>query len=185
MPPPDLIELFVQPLNRFGIRYLVSGSVGTMLDGEPRVTHDIDRVVFLRPENMGQLQEAFPTPDFYLPPPSVIAVEMARERRGHFNVLHPASGLKADFYIARRDELHAWAFRHVRQYTVGNTHIRLAPPEYVIVRKLEYLCEGGSEKHLRDIRGILAVSGERLDRRALHQWIVRRGLEREWRNVPS
>jgi len=42
--------------------------------------------------------------------------------------------------------------------------ITLAPPEYVIVRKLEYYREGGSEKHLRDIRAMLAVSGELLDR---------------------
>ena len=37
----------------------------------------------------------------------------------------------------------------------------LAPAEYVIVRKLEYYREGGSEKHLRDIRSMLAVSGDR------------------------
>jgi len=29
---------------------------------------------------------------------------------------------------------------------------RVAAPEYVIVRKLEFFREGGSEKHLRDIR---------------------------------
>jgi hypothetical protein len=48
MPEPDLIELFVRPLNDLGIRYLVSGSVAAMLYGEPRVTHDIDLVVFPR-----------------------------------------------------------------------------------------------------------------------------------------
>ena len=56
----------------------------------------------------------------------------------------------------------------------------VAPPEYVIVRKLEYFQEGGSEKHLRDIRGILAVSGELLDQAELLQWVTRRGLMAEW-----
>jgi hypothetical protein len=56
----------------------------------------------------------------------------------------------------------------------------VAPPEYVIVRKLEYFREGGSEKHLRDIRGILAVSGELLDQAELLQWVARRGLMAEW-----
>ena len=28
---PDLIQLFVQPLNEIGVRYLVSGSVAAML----------------------------------------------------------------------------------------------------------------------------------------------------------
>ena len=61
--------------------------------------------------------------------------------------------------------------------------IVLAPPEYVIVRKLEYYREGLSEKHLRDIRAMLAVSGEQLDQAAMRQWIKRRGLESEWRLV--
>ncbi len=59
----------------------------------------------------------------------------------------------------------------------------LAPPEYVIVRKLEYYREGGSEKHLRDIRSMLAVSGEQIDRASLREWIERRGLQTEWRLV--
>jgi len=183
MPEPDLIELFVQPLDRFEIRYLISGSVAAMLYGEPRVTHDIDLIVFLRAEDVPRLSEAFPSPEFYLPPTSVIAIEMTRERRGHFNVIHPDSGLKADFYVANRDELHGWAFRCAKQYSVGQTPVRLAPPEYVIIRKLEYFREGGSEKHLRDIRGMLAVSGGQLDRTALGQWIARRGLEAEWQTA--
>ena len=154
MPEPDLIQLFAQPLGQIGVRYLVSGSVASMLYGEPRVTHDIDFVVFLR-----------------------------AEQRGHFNVIHADSGLKADFYIAHHDELHAWAFRHSKRYSIGETPISLAPPEYVILRKLEYYREGGSEKHLRDIRSMLAVSGEQIDHAALNDWIQRRGLQPEWAAV--
>ncbi len=61
--------------------------------------------------------------------------------------------------------------------------IMLAPPEYVIVRKLEYFREGGSEKHLRDIRAMLAVSGELLDQVALREWIQKLNLETEWRKA--
>jgi hypothetical protein len=185
MPEPDLIELFVEPLNQFQIRYLVSGSVAAMLYGEPRVTHDIDLIVFLRSENLPQLPTAYPAPEFYLPPLDVIAIEMARERRGHFNVIHSDTSLKADFYTANQDELHAWAFRNTRQYTIGDTHVHLAPPEYVIVRKLEYFREGGSEKHLRDIHAMLAVSDEQIDQAALQDWIHRRNLKTEWEKASS
>src|SRR5207237_4278574 len=112
----------------------------------------------------------------------VIAKEVARDR-GSFNVLHVDSGLKADFYAAGRDEMDGWAFRNVRQYPIGGGKIRLAPPEYVIVRKLEYFREGGSEKHIRDIRSMLAVSADQLDRVALDEWIGRRGLGLEWNQV--
>jgi len=57
----------------------------------------------------------------------------------------------------------------------------LAPPEYVIVRKLEYYREGGSEKHIRDIRSMLAVSGNQIDRAALNDWIQRKSLELQWK----
>jgi len=61
--------------------------------------------------------------------------------------------------------------------------VALAPPEYVIVRKLEYFREGGSEKHLRDIRSMLAVSSEQIDVAQLNEWLRRLGLEAEWQRV--
>lgn len=180
---PDLIELFAVPLNQAGIRYLVSGSVAAMLYGEPRVTHDIDFVVFLRAADATRLSAIYPPPQFYVPPAAVIGEEMARERRGHFNIIHTESGLKADFYPAGRDELHGWAFRQARHYQIGGNNIALAPPEYVILRKLEYHREGGSEKHLRDIRAMLAVSGDMLNVAALQEWTQKLGLEIEWQQV--
>ena len=185
MPEPDLIELFVRPLAQEGVRYFVSGSVAAMLYGEPRVTLDIDLVVFLRPADIARLAILYPSPAFYVPPAEVIAVEAARERRGHFNIIHAGSGLKADCYTANRDELHAWAFRRAKHYAIGDLTVTLAPPEYVIVRKLEYFREGGSEKHLRDIRGMLAVSGEQMDQAELLEWVARRGLQAEWEKACS
>ncbi len=185
MPGPDLFDLFVGPLERLRVRYIVSGSVAAMLYGEPRVTHDIDLVVFLRLESLEGLAQAFSPPEFYLPPADVIQVEMRREQRGHFNIIHADSGLKADVYVAGRDELHVWAFRRMREYTVGAVRVRVAPPEYVIVRKLEFFREGGSEKHIRDIRSMLAVSGDLIDVSELEQWIRRRGLEVVWEKCRS
>ena len=183
MPEPELTLLFVRPLNRLGVRYIVSGSVAAILYGEPRLTHDVDFVVFLRSEEVGGLREAFPATDFYLPPPEVIHSELAREQRGHFNVIHADTGFKADFYLAGREEFHAWAFRHARQMDYLNEPVAVAPPEYVIVRKLEYFREGGSEKHLRDIRAMMSVSADQIDRRALEEWIGRQGVEAQWRQV--
>jgi len=183
MPEPDLIQIFVEPLRQLRVRYLISGSVAAMLYGEPRVTHDIDLILHLRREQVDKLPSAFPAPEFYLPPAEVILVEAARERRGHFNVIHSPTGLKADCYLASRDELHVWAFRHPVEYALGEGRISVAPPEYVVLRKLEYYREGGSEKHLRDIRSMLAISPEALDRSVIEQWVGRRRLEAEWNKV--
>ena len=183
MPEIELILLFVRPLQQAGFRYIVTGSVAAIYYGEPRLTLDVDLVVFLNDKDIARLAEIFPSSDFYVPPPEIIAAEARREARGHFNILHLPTGFKADLYLTGRDELEAWAFRFQRRVRFEGETVALAPPEYVIVRKLEYYREGGSEKHLRDLRSMLAVSGEQLDQAALQDWIQRRGLQAEWKLV--
>jgi hypothetical protein len=58
----------------------------------------------------------------------------------------------------------------------------VAPPEYVILRKLEFWREGGSEKHLRDVRAMVAA-GLPLDRAFLDTELRQRGLEAAWGRV--
>ncbi len=48
------------------------------------------------------------------------------------------------------------------------------------IRKLEYYKEGRSEKHLRDIAGILAINSESIDFEFLNKVILEKQLEREW-----
>lgn len=182
---PELFLLFVRPLNRLGIRYIISGSVAATFYGEPRVTHDVDLVVFLNDSDAQRLNQAFPPPDFYVPPMETISAEIQREQRGHFNLIHTDTGFKADMYTVGRDELSAWGFRFKRTIQYEDETVAVAPPEYVIVRKLEYYRESGSEKHLRDIRSMISVSGNQLDQSALNDWIQRRRLEAEWRLVSN
>src|SRR2546425_11971890 len=99
------------------------------------------------------------------------------------NDIQQLTGFKADFYPAGRDDLNAWGFRFKREIQFEDETVTLAPPEYVIVRKLEYFREGGSEKHLRDIRSMLAVSREQIDVAQLNEWLRRLGLEAEWQRV--
>ena len=183
MPEPDLIELFVARLGGIGADYFVTGSVAATLYGEPRATHDIDLVVELSMAHCDALPRIFPPEEFYLPPPEVVRLERQREGRGHFNIIHHATGLKADIYLVGVDELHAWAFRNVRRYRVGDVEVCVAPPEYVITRKLEFYREGGSQKHLRDIRAMLVVSSELIDLATLSDWVRRRGLQVAWSEV--
>lgn len=184
MPEADLFLLFVRPLNGASIRYMIGGSVAAIFYGEPRLTHDVDFVVFLQSSDIQRLIEIFPDSDFYLPPKQIIAEEVARGRRGHFNAIHMSTGFKADFYPAGlEDELTDWGFRFKKEIQFEGERVVLAPPEYVIVLKLEYFREGGSQKHLRDIRSMIAVSGEQIDGAQLDKWIRERGLEPEWKLI--
>ncbi len=183
MPEADLFLLFVRPLNRAGVKYALTGSVAAIFYGEPRLTHDADFVVLLNETQIQRLVTLFVASDFYVPPPEVITLEAERESRGHFNIIHVNSGFKADLYLAGDDPLNQWALADSRELQFQGECVRLAPPEYIIVRKLEFFREGRSQKHLRDIRSILKISGEKLNRDLLDRWITRLGLEDQWREV--
>lgn len=183
MPESELFLLFVRHFNRAGIRYVIAGSVAAIFYGEPRFTNDLDVVVFLNEVDIRRLAEIFPSSDFYVPPAEAITTEVERGRSGHFNIIHMDSSFKTDLYPTGRDEFNAWAFRNKRRIEFQGEMLVLAPPEYVIVRKLEYFREGGSEKHLRDIRAMLNVSGDAINRDDLNYWIQRQSVEAQWKLV--
>lgn len=58
-----------------------------------------------------------------------------------------------------------------------------ASPEDVILKKLVFYREGGSEKHLRDVAGVLKISGGDLDRSYLDEWAERLEVADVWRVV--
>ncbi len=183
--PPDLIALFVVPLNQLGIDYFITGAVAAVVYGEPRLTRDLDVVLALRPGDAVRLGGAFPESAFYVPPLEVIEEEARRPRGGHFNIIHHGTTLRADCYAAGDDPLHAWALSHRRASRVGGVDVWIAPLEYVVVRKLEWHRDSGSSKHLEDVRAMVRVSGDHMDRGELNGWITRLGLEGQWALVEA
>lgn len=181
----DLFGLFTNRLDAAGIEAMVTGSVAAMVYGEPRLTNDIDLVVALEVSTIPTLVAAFPLALFYCAPAEVIRVEVLRGHRGHFNIIHHDTGFKADVYIAGRDPLHAWALRHAQRLAFGETAMRVAPPEYVIVRKLEFYREGHSAKHVDDIQRMIECLGDRLDLAQLEVFVDERGLGAVWSRVTS
>lgn len=179
---PDELTRFVERLEAMRAPYMVTGATAAILYGQPRVTNDLDVVLSLDDAGRAALRCAFPESEFYVPPESVIRVEQARSQRGHFNLIHLESGYKADIYLAGEDPLHAWALplrqRHV---WAPELSVAIAPPEYVVLRKLEFYREGGSAKHIADIRAIREITG--VDEDLMQPWLTRLGLLSTWRDV--
>lgn len=183
MPAPEPFAPFLEPLERLALPYCITGSVAASVYGEPRLTADIDVVLVLKAGDIGALRTAFPEVDYYVPPEETLREELARGTRGMFNLIHHRSQFKADIYLAALDPLHAWALQHRRRIDLGGSGAWIAPPEYVILRKLEYLKEGGSDKHVRDVRFILAATV--VDRAFVEREVSRLGVQAEWAKVDS
>ena len=162
---------------------MVTGAVASIIYGEPRLTHDLDLVIELDPAYIDRFVEAFPLDEFYCPPAEIIQVEIKRPQRGHFNLIHHSTGFKADIYTSGKDKFHHWALNNRKRIDFEGEVVRLAPVEYVIIRKLQYYREGRSEKHLRDIVGILEVSLDQIDFNMLKEKITEMNLEKEWSMV--
>lgn len=186
MHQPDPIWIFLDPLESKGFEYFVTGSVASIFYGEPRLTHDIDLVLHLELANMRKFTELFSPDSFYCPPLDILHIEMKRRPYGHFNLIHHATGFKADFYLSGTDPLHFWAMRHRKRISFSKTkQLWLAPPEYVIVRKLEFFREGGSDKHLQDIRNMLPQIEESLDQKFLQLKLEEKGLIEFWQKIAN
>ena len=176
----NLFRIFVSRINKLSITYMITGAVASIIYGEPRLTNDIDMVIDLKPEDIGQFANCFPIEDFYCPPPEIIKLEISRPLRGHFNLIHHKTGFRADIYASGKDELNLWGLKNRKPVDVEGDEFWLAPVEYVILRKLEYYHEGRSEKHLRDISGILAICSDQINFKVLDEKIKERLLEKEW-----
>lgn len=182
---PDLIQIFVSRINKMGCNYMLTGSVAAVLYGEPRLTHDIDIVIELDPIHLSALPSIFSGDSFSVPPIEVLRLESQRAVRGHCNIIHFESGLKADLYFLGHDPLHRWAMERRRELTIDSERVWIAPPEYVILKKLQYFKEGGSEKHLRDIRLMLEHSIEMISIPLIVENAHALGVMQEWERAKN
>lgn len=177
----DLFLTFTEPLEEAGISYMATGSVASMLYGIPRFTHDLDLVLDVHGKDLNLIEKAFPPDEFYCPPAEVLRIEARRAQRGHFNLIHHETGLKADIYLYGNEELQAWGLQRKKRIDLPTgSGIWVAPPEYVILKKLHYYREGRSEKHLQDIRGMFEVSADLIDMDFIRVSVVKKYLEPEW-----
>jgi hypothetical protein len=182
-PPPDLFERLLRPLHQSGIAYMITGGLAAIIYGEPRLTNDVDLVLRLLPGDAERLVAAFPTERYYVPPVETIREEAGRPAHGHFNLLDLETSLRADVYCLGDDPLGAWAMARRHAVPIAGGSVWVAPLEYVIVVKLRYYREAGSERHLRDIAAMRRISGEMIDQPALTGWITRLDLDAEWRKA--
>jgi hypothetical protein len=177
----DLLRRVITVLDELQVPYMIVGSWASSAYGEPRLTQDIDIVVDLKLERVNSLCEAFPAPEYYVSREA--AAEAVRLKRP-FNVLHPGSGVKIDFVVARKDPWgQSQMLRRQEVQVLPGQKGYLACPEDVIIGKMRYYRQGGSEKHLRDIAGILKIMGEDVDRGYIAQWAEELNLTEVWETV--
>lgn len=179
--PRELLQIAADFFESRGIPYRIVGSMASIAYGENRFTNDIDVVADLQPGHVDDLCIQFPPPDYYV---ARQAVEAAIRDRSQFNIIHIPAGLKIDVMLAKQTEFAALEQqRAIRLSDPDGLSAVFATPEDVILNKLVFFQLGGSEKHLRDIGGILKVKAGAVDRDYISTWAAKLGVAEEWRLV--
>ncbi len=181
MEQSELLGYLVRFLEKLNIPYFITGAIASIAYGEPRFTNDIDIVADIKDEHIAKIKECFPEQEFYL---DSDAIREAIRRKHQFNIIHPASGLKIDVIISKGDAFDKSRFARIkRMRPLEETEANFASPEDLIIKKMEYFKEGSSEKHLRDIMGMLKISGEMVDFKYISLWAKRLNLEEIWQAI--
>jgi len=181
MEQSDLLRHTVESLEKLKIPYFITGAVASIAYGEPRLTNDIDIVADISERDIPKLKRCFPEDDFYFDEETA---GRAVRSRFQFNIIHPASGLKIDVMVSKMDEFDISRFERIRRLrALEGRDANFASPEDVILKKMEYFAEGGSEKHLRDISGMIKISADMIDFLYISQWAAKLGLENIWREI--
>lgn len=167
----EFVRLIVSRLEATGIPYMLTGSIALAVYATPRLTRDVDVVIAAGPEDADRLVEAFDV-DSYV---DAGAVRAALASRGMFNVIHHAWVIKADFIVRKDEEYRRTEFERRRVVDLGGFTAALVAPEDLILSKLVWAGDTGSEIQLRDVRELLAGAPD-LDQAYLDSWAPRLGV---------
>ncbi|HLK22907.1 MAG TPA: hypothetical protein VKT81_28370 [Bryobacteraceae bacterium] len=176
--PAEGLNRILETLDRLEIHYMVVGSAASSIHGIARPTLDVDLVADLHIDQIDDFAEGLKA-DFYADP------EMMRQAilRGRcFNLIQYATSFKFDIFPLAKDEYSRIQFGR-RQFSETKS---LGPPvecavasaEDTILNKLHWYRLGGetSERQWNDLRGIIRIQGDTLDRAYMSTWAPQLGV---------
>ncbi|MBM4055320.1 MAG: hypothetical protein FJ264_11780 [Planctomycetes bacterium] len=183
MSQQELLKKVIQALENAGIEHMITGSVASSLQGEPRSTHDIDIIVAIRETDAKNLIQAFPPSDFYLDEDSIINAINAQKM---FNLIDVREGDKVDFWILTDEPFDQSRFSRKYEENVFGIKMQVSSPEDTILAKLRWAkLSGGSEKQFTDALRVYEVQFKKLDMQYLSFWVKKLNIESLWNRLKN
>ncbi len=142
-------------LEALGIVHTIGGSIASSFAGEPRSTVDIDIVAAFEEFQISALVSAL-SADFYV---DEEALRRAVRERGSTNLIHHATQLKMDVFVAGGTPLDEQQLRRRQAVTIGpGRMLHVHPPEDILLHlDRDYLTDNapvlGVSSCVRSVKG--------------------------------
>lgn len=169
---PELLALsdVCTRLDAAGIEYMLTGSLALSFYSRPRMTRDIDLVIALDAQEAERLIGGLGV-DYHA---DLDAIKEAIGSSRPWNLIHLPSVVKIDL-IPRKDTPYRRAeFERRRRVVLAGVTLWIVSIEDLILSKLDWQRESGSEQQRRDVGLLLEAP---LDRAYLERWAVSLGLD--------
>jgi hypothetical protein len=179
----DFVRQVIAAVEAAGVAYMIGGAVAAWAWGEPRASLDLDLVVDIPLEAVGQLSKELEKRGMLVPEEIILDIILEDKADLPVNAIHMHSGYKADLYPLREgDELRVSAFERRQKIDLGEPlgEIYLHSPEDLIIYKLWFYSLSKQTKHIRDITSIVMTLAEDLDFDYIEGWADKMGLTSIW-----
>jgi hypothetical protein len=167
----------IDVLEAVGATYAIWGGIAVVAYGEARFTQDMDILLSPHLFRVTPFIKRLKEMHYHV---DEIAVNQALGG-GYFNVIHLGYHIKVDFYVPTEPELKAMIPSRVYLPFDEIRRAAYITPTSVVIAKLRAYEDSQSTRHLEDIRSIVRLQGEKLDRKEIDIFAARLGLLGVWR----
>jgi hypothetical protein len=172
----DIVRDVSQRLDRAGVAYMLTGSMAMNYYAQPRMTRDIDIVIALAPADAQKIVDIF-RPDYYI---SEEAVRDSISAESIFNLIHNESIIKVDCIVRKNTPYRHFEFDRRKQIEIDNFSTWIASKEDLIISKLFWTKDSGSEMQMRDVKNLVATG---CDNVYIEKWTKELGLSKLWQEA--
>jgi len=170
----DVLRDVSERLESAHIPFMLTGSLALNFYALPRMTRDIDLVVEvsgIAPQVIAGLFE----PDYYV---SEEGIADALKHSTLFNLIHHGSVIKVDCIVRKKSPFRTEEFARRKRLTSGAIETWIATKEDLILSKLEWFAQSGSERQLSDLKNLLPTG---FDAEYVAHWVGELGLTESWK----
>jgi len=183
MSQQELLKKILSLLNRHEIPYMLTGSVVSSIQGEPRLSHDIDIIIDTDRKIGELLKTTFPPGDYYY---DETAIGEAFAFQTMFNLIDSNEGDKIDFWLLTDSAFDNTRFSRRQPVSLFGETAWISTPEDTILAKMLWAKKsGGSGKQLLDVRRVYECNAGQLNMEYIATWSLTLDITGYWNDIRS